>query len=72
MGFDKVIEVAVGADMCTAEEAKDFLAEVPEKLPFMATSAAPPGASWPRSCFPGVQGVYLHGHDPHGAHCPAV
>ena len=38
VGFHKVIEVAVGADMCTAEEAEDFLKKVPEQQPFMATS----------------------------------
>ncbi len=35
LGFEDVREVAVGADLCAIEEAKDFLAEVPEKLPFM-------------------------------------
>ena len=37
LGFDDVVEVAIGADLCTVEEAKDFLKEVPEELPFMAT-----------------------------------
>ena len=41
VGFHKVIEVAVGADMCTAEEAEDFLKKVPEQQPFMATSCCP-------------------------------
>ena len=50
LGFDDVVEVAIGADLCTVEEAKDFLAEVPEKLPSWAPAAAPPGPSWPRSC----------------------
>ena len=36
LGFDNVAEVAVGADLCTIEEAKDFLREVPEHQPFMA------------------------------------
>ena len=44
VGFHKVIEVAVGADMCTAEEAEDFLKKVPEQQPFMATSCCPSGA----------------------------
>ena len=43
LGFTDVREVAIGADLCTVEEAKDFLEEVPEKLPFMATSCCP---SW--------------------------
>ena len=41
LGFTDIREVAVGADLCTIEEAKDFLKEVPEKLPFMATSCCP-------------------------------
>ena len=41
LGFEDVIEVAVGADLCTIEEAKDFMKEVPEELPFMATSCCP-------------------------------
>lgn len=43
LGFTDVREVAIGADLCTVEEAKDFLEEVPEKLPFMATSCCRPG-----------------------------
>lgn len=43
LGFSGVEEVAVGADLCTVQEAQDFLDEVPEKLPFMATSCCP---SW--------------------------
>ncbi len=40
LGFADVFEVAIGADLCAAQEAQDFLDEVPEKIPFMATSAA--------------------------------
>ena len=29
LGFDRVVEVAVGADMCTIEEAEDFSMKVP-------------------------------------------
>ena len=38
LGFHHVTEVAVGADLCTIEEAQDFIDKVPEKQPFMATS----------------------------------
>ena len=31
LGFTDIKEVAVGADLCTIEEAKDFMKEVPEK-----------------------------------------
>ena len=41
LGFHHVTEVAVGADLCTIEEAKDFLDKVPEQQPFMATSCCP-------------------------------
>lgn len=41
LGFDDVVEVAIGADLCTIEEAKDFMREVPEQQPFMATSCCP-------------------------------
>ena len=52
LGFADVIEVAVGADLCTIEEACDFLKEVPEKQPFMATSCCPAWASMARKMFP--------------------
>ncbi len=41
LGFDRVVEVAVGADMCTIEEAKDFLEKVPAEQDFMATPCSP-------------------------------
>ena len=41
LGFEDALEVAIGADLCTIEEANDFLEEVPEKIPFMATSCCP-------------------------------
>ena len=41
LGFDRVVEVAVGADVCTVEEAKDFLEKVPSQQDYMATSCCP-------------------------------
>ena len=41
LGFADVLEVAIGADLCAKQEAEDFLKEVPEELPFMATSCCP-------------------------------
>jgi len=41
LGFHRIVEVAVGADMCTIEEAKDFVENVPENQPYMATSCCP-------------------------------
>ena len=52
VGFHKVIEVAVGADMCTAEEAEDFLKKVPAEQPFMATSCCPAWSVMAKKQFP--------------------
>lgn len=52
LGFADVVEVAVGADLCTIEEAKDFLAEVPQKQPFMATSCCPAWSVMAKKLFP--------------------
>ena len=52
VGFQKVIEVAVGADMCTAEEAEDFLKKVPNEQPFMATSCCPSWSVMAKKLFP--------------------
>jgi len=41
LGFDGVYEVSIGADLCTIEEAEDYLRNVPDKLKFMATSCCP-------------------------------
>ena len=52
LGFDRVVEVAVGADMCTIEEAKDFLEKVPAEQPYMATSCCPAWHSMVHKLFP--------------------
>ena len=52
LGFDRVVEVAVGADMCTIEEAKDFVEKVPEKQDFMATSCCPAWHAMAYKLFP--------------------
>ena len=52
LGFDRVVEVAVGADMCTIEEAKDFMEKVPAEQPFMATSCCPAWHSMVHKLFP--------------------
>jgi len=38
LGFKDVIEVALGADLTTLHEAKEYLERVPEEIPFMGTS----------------------------------
>ena len=52
LGFEDVVEVAVGADLCTIEEAQDFMKEVPEKQPFMATSCCPAWSVMAKKLFP--------------------
>lgn len=52
LGFADVVEVAVGADLCTIQEAKDFMEEVPEELPFMATSCCPAWSVMAKKLFP--------------------
>ena len=41
LGFYRLKEVAIGADLCTIEEAKDFLEKVPAEQNYMATSCCP-------------------------------
>ena len=52
LGFADVVEVAAGADLCTIQEAKDFLEEVPEKIPFMGTSCCPSWSVMAKTEFP--------------------
>ncbi len=54
LGFDSVVEVAIGADLCTIEEAKDFLRAVPEEQPFMATSCCPSWSVMAKKLFPTI------------------
>ncbi len=58
LGFDRVVEVAVGADMCTIEEAKDFQEKVPTEQPFMATSCCPAWHAMVHKLFP-AQSKYI-------------
>ena len=52
LGFADTVEVAIGADLCTVEEAHDFLENVPEKLDFMATSCCPAWSVMAKKLFP--------------------
>ena len=52
MGFCETVEVAIGADLCTVDEAHDFLKEVPDKLNFMATSCCPAWSMMAKTLFP--------------------
>ena len=52
LGFADAIEVAIGADLCTLEEAEDFVKEVPDKIPFMGTSCCPAWSVMAKKTFP--------------------
>ncbi len=52
LGFADVVEVSIGADLCTVEEAHDFLEHVPEKQPFMGTSCCPAWSMMAKKLFP--------------------
>ena len=52
LGFADVVEVAIGADLCTVEEAHDFLEEVPAKQPWMGTSCCPAWSMMAKTMFP--------------------
>ncbi|MGI6118259.1 MAG: 4Fe-4S dicluster domain-containing protein [Bilifractor sp.] len=52
LGFSEVAEVAVGADLCTIEEANHFLEEVPGQMPFMGTSCCPAWSIMAKKFFP--------------------
>lgn len=54
LGFYDMVEVAIGADLCTIEEGKDFLREVPEEQPFMATSCCPAWSVMAKKLFPEI------------------
>ena len=53
LGFHRIMEVAIGADICTVEEAKDFLEKVPAQQNYMATSCCPAWHSMIYRLFPG-------------------
>lgn len=52
IGFADVAEVAVGADLCTIDEAEDFLKKVPAEQPFMATSCCPAWSVMAKKLYP--------------------
>lgn len=52
LGFYDTVEVAIGADLCTVEEAHDFLENVPKNQPFMATSCCPAWSVMAKKLYP--------------------
>ena len=52
LGFCDMVEVAIGADLCAIEEAKDFMREVPDQIPYMGTSCCPSWSVMAKKLFP--------------------
>lgn len=52
LGFEDVVEVGLGADLTTMNEANEFLETVPDKAPYMATSCCYSWALMVRKNFP--------------------
>ena len=52
LGFSDMVDVSIGADLCTIEEAHDFLDNVPANQPFMATSCCPAWSVMAKKLFP--------------------
>ena len=52
LGFESVIEVAAGADLCTIGEAKEYLERIPGKDTYMGTSCCPAWISMVETYFP--------------------
>ncbi len=55
LGFRDLVEVAVGADLCTLEEAQDFVENVPDTLPFLCTSCCPAWSVMAKTEFPEIK-----------------
>ena len=70
LGFADVVEVAIGADLCTIEEAKDFLEKVPDELALHGHQLLPGLGRHGEEALPRVQGQHLHGPDAYGASPP--
>jgi len=64
LGFSGVEEVAIGADLCTVEEAEDFMREVPDELPFMGTSCCPAWSVMAKKEFPEYANCISMAHTP--------
>ena len=55
LGFTDTIEVAIGADLCTLDEAKEYVEKVPSEQPFMATSCCPAWSKMAKHEFPELE-----------------
>ncbi len=64
LGLSRVIEVGWGADIGSMHEADEFLADVPEKKPFLGTSCCPSWAMFARKKSPELSGCIAQSHTP--------
>lgn len=69
LGFADVFEVAIGADLCAVQEAEDFIKEVPEHIPFMATLLLPGLVCDGKEAVPGIRRLRFHGLNAHDPDC---
>lgn len=56
VGFEDMVEVAIGADLCAVQEANDFLEEVPEHQKWMGTSCCPAWSVMAKKTYPEYAG----------------
>lgn len=61
LGFTDVVEVAIGADVSSMHEAREFLELVPEKQPFMGTSCCTAWEAYARKVLPDDMAKYISG-----------
>ncbi|EGY76402.1 4Fe-4S dicluster domain-containing protein [Peptoniphilus indolicus] len=82
LGFEDVVEVSLGADVTTMNEAKEYIHRVPNDIPFMGTSCCFSWALMVKNKFPELSGQisdsgspmrytaeYIHEKDPEGIIC---
>lgn len=54
IGFSRVVEVAIGADLGAVEEAEHYVHGLQEDQPFLATSCCPSWSVMAKTLFPGI------------------
>jgi [FeFe] hydrogenase (group B1/B3) len=64
LGFEDVVEVALGADVASIHEAEVFVETVPEKQPFLGTSCCPSWTMTVEKFFPELRENISSSHTP--------
>lgn len=64
LGFDDVVEVAIGADIGAVEEAEHFIKDVPNNQPLIATSCCPSWSVMAKRYFPTLANCVSDGLTP--------